>query len=76
MKLVTVIQSAAVDAVQLQLEPDVTAIALLLPIAGTETLVGMTVAVQLDPDWLTVTVMPAATIVPTRAAPVVFSATE
>ena len=49
--------------------------ALVCPIDGTVTLVGVTVAPQPVPDSVNVTVCPATVIVPVRSRPVVFAAT-
>jgi hypothetical protein len=70
-----VIQLTALVAVHAQLEPVVTATLPLLPVDGTDTLVGDTLYVQLLAACVTVTVCPAMVIVPVRAAPVVFAAT-
>jgi hypothetical protein len=47
----------------------------LLPVEGTDTLVGETRYVQLDAACVTTTVCPAIVIVPVRATPTVFGAT-
>jgi hypothetical protein len=73
--LVTVIQPTLLMAVHVQLVPVVTDNALVLPIDGTVTLVGVTVAGQPVADWLNVTVCPATVIVPVRVTPVVLAAT-
>lgn len=73
--LVTVIQPTLLTALQVQLVPVATDNALVLPIDGTDTLVGVTVAPQPEPACVSVTVCPATVIVPTRDTPVVFAAT-
>jgi len=73
--LVTVIQPTLLTAVHVQLVPVVTDKALVCPIDGTVTLVGVTVAGQPEPDCVKVTVFPATVIVPFRLEPVVFAAT-
>jgi hypothetical protein len=70
-----VIQAALLVAVHAQLDPVVTAMLPLLPVEGTETLVGETLKLQLAAAWLNVTVFPATVRVPLREAPVVFAAT-
>jgi hypothetical protein len=72
---VTVIQLTELVAVHEQLVPEVTDKALVLPIDGTLTLVGVTVYTQLFADCVNVTVLPATSIVPTRWLPLVFAAT-
>jgi hypothetical protein len=47
----------------------------LLPVEGTETLVGETLKLQLAAAWVIVTVCPATVSVPVRATPFVFGAT-
>jgi hypothetical protein len=73
--LVTVIQPTELVAVHVQLVPEITETALVLPVDGTLTLVGVTEYVQLVPACVNVTVCPATSIVPVRVAPVVFAAT-
>jgi hypothetical protein len=73
--LVTVIQLTLLTAVHEQLVPVVTDNALVCPIDGTVTLVGVTVAGQPEPDSVNVTVCPATVIVPIRSTPVVLAAT-
>ena len=73
--LVTVIHATLLTAVQEHCVPDVTDRALVLPIDGTVTLVGVTVAEQPVPDWVKVTVCPPTVIVPVRSTPVEFAAT-
>jgi hypothetical protein len=58
-----------------QLVPDVTDNELVLPTIGTDTLVGVTLALQPEPASVIVTVCPATVIVPTRVTPVEFAAT-
>jgi hypothetical protein len=70
-----VIQLTVLTDVQGQLEPVDTAILPLLPVEGTDTLVGETRYVQLDAAWVTTTVCPAIVIVPVRATPTVFGET-
>jgi hypothetical protein len=72
---VTVIQLTLLTAVHEQLVPVVTDKALVLPIEGTVTLVGVTVAGQPEPACVNVTVCPATAIVPIRVTPVVLAAT-
>ena len=72
---VTVIQLTELVAVHEQLVPDVTDRALVLPIDGTLTLVGVIVYTQLFADCVKVTVLLATTIVPVRWLPLVFAAT-
>jgi hypothetical protein len=72
---VTVIQLTLLTAVHEQLVPVVTDSALVLPIDGTVTLVGVTVAGQPDPDCVNVTACPATVIVPIRVTPLVLAAT-
>ena len=73
--LVTVIQPTLLTAVHVQLVPVVTDNALVCPIIGTVTLVGVTVAGQPEADCVNVTVFPATVIVPVRLEPVAFAAT-
>jgi hypothetical protein len=73
--LVTVIQPTLLTAAHEHCVPDVTDNALVLPIDGTDTLVGVTVAAQPEPDCVNVTVCPATVIEPIRVAPVVLAAT-
>ena len=74
--LVTVIHATLLTAVQEQLVSVATDNAEpLLPICGTATVVGVTVAEQPEPDCVNVTVCPATVIVPVRVTPVVFAAT-
>jgi hypothetical protein len=73
--LVTVIQATLLTAVHVQLVPVVTDNALVCPIEGTVTLVGVTVAPQPAPACVNVTVCPATVIVPLRSTPVVLAAT-
>ena len=72
----TVIQLTLLTDVHGQLDPVVTAMLLLLPVDGTDTLVGETLYVQLAAAWVMVTVWPATVRVPVRTAPVEFAATE
>ena len=71
----TVIQLTELVAVQEQLVPEVTDNALVLPMDGTLTLVGVTVYTQLFADCVNVTVFPATSIVPVRWLPLLFAAT-
>jgi hypothetical protein len=73
--LVTVIQLTELVAVHVQLVPELTDNALVLPVDGTLTTVGVTVYTQLLPDCVNVTVCPATSSVPVRVTPVVFAAT-
>ena len=73
--LVTVIQATLLKALHVQLVPAVTDSALVLPIIGTDTLVGVTLALQPEPASVSVTVCPATVIVPTRVTPVELAAT-
>jgi len=73
--LVTVIQPTLLTAVHVQLVPEVTDRALVLPIDGTVTLVGVTDTPQPVPACVNVTVCPATVIVPVRSAPVELAAT-
>ena len=73
--LVTVIQPTLLTAVQVQLVPVATDNALVCPIDGTDTLVGVTVAAQPEPACVNVTVCPATVIEPVRVTPVVLAAT-
>ena len=71
----TVIQLTELVAVHEQLVPEVTDNALVLPMDGTLTLVGVTVYTQLFADCVNVTVFPATSIVPVRWLPLLFAAT-
>jgi hypothetical protein len=73
--LVIVIQLTELTAVHAQLEPVVTAMLELVPVEGTDTLVGDTLYVQLPVPCVTVTVRPATVSVPTRVPPAGFAAT-
>jgi hypothetical protein len=73
--LVTVIQPTLLTALHEQLVPVATDNALVLPIDGTDTVVGVTVAVHPEPDCVNVTVCPATVIEPVRVTPVVLAAT-
>jgi hypothetical protein len=72
---VIVIQGTLLTAVQEQLVPEVTERALVVPIAGTVTLVVLTEYVQLPTACVKVTVTPATIIVPVRADEVLLAAT-
>jgi hypothetical protein len=72
---VMVIHAALLVDVHAQLDPVVTAMLPLLPVDGTETVVGDTLNVQLAAACVNVTVFPATLMVPVREAPVVFGAT-
>ena len=72
---VNVTHVTLLEAVHEQLDPVVTEMPNTLPESGAEIDAGATVAGQPVADWVTVTVAPAVTIVPTRVAPVVFAAT-
>jgi hypothetical protein len=72
---VTVIHATLLADVHAQLEPVVTATLPLLPVDGTDTVVGETLKLQLFAAWAIVTVCPATVSVPVRAAPVVLAAT-
>ena len=74
--LVTVIHATLLTAVHEHCVPDVTDNdEPVLPIIGTVTLVGVTVAEQPVPDCVNVTVCPATVIVPVRSLPVLLAAT-
>jgi hypothetical protein len=73
--LVTVIQPTLLIAVHEHCVPDVTDNALVLPIIGTFTLVGVTVTPQPVPACVNVTVCPATVMVPIRSLPVELAAT-
>jgi hypothetical protein len=73
--LVTVIQLTELTAVHVQLVPLTTESELVLPVEGTDTLVGVTLYEQLDAACVNVTVTPPTVIVPVRCRPVVFAAT-
>ena len=73
--LVTVIQATLLTAVHVHCVPAVTDRELVLPIDGTVTLVGVTVAEQPVPDCVKVTVWPPTVIVPVRSTPVEFADT-
>ena len=73
--LVTVIQPTLLTAVHVHCVPEVTDNALVCPIDGTVTLVGVTVAEQPVPDCVNVTVCPPTVMVPLRSTPVEFAAT-
>ena len=75
MALVTVIHATLLTAAHEQLVPEVTDKALVCPIDGTVTLVGVTVAPQPEPDCVNVTVCPATVMVPVRLTPVELAAT-
>ncbi len=70
-----VIHGTALVAVHEQLVPEVTETALVLPIEVTDTLVGVTVELQLEAACVNVTIWPETVSVPVRAAVVVFAST-
>ena len=75
--LVTVIHGTLLTAVHVHCVPETTDNDdPVLPICGTDTEVGVTVAGHPVADCVSVTVFPATVIVPVRVAPVVFAATE
>ena len=73
--LVTVIHAALLADVHAQLDPVVTAMLPVLPVEGTDTVVGETLKLQLFAACEIATVWPATVRVPVRAAPVVLAAT-
>jgi hypothetical protein len=73
--LVTVIQPTLLTAVHEHCVPDVTDSELVMPMDGTVTLVGVTVAAQPVPDCVNVTVCPPTVIVPIRSLLVELAAT-
>ena len=70
-----VIHGTALVAVHEQLVPEVTDSALVLPIEVTDTLVGVTVELQLPAACVNVTIWPETVRVPMRAAVVVLAST-
>ena len=69
------IHAALLTAVHPQLEPVVTAMLPVVPVAGDDTVVGETLNVQLFAPCVTVIDWPAMIIDPERGAPVVLAAT-